>query len=118
MATLNKKIKLYLEANSKVYIDEKSNYLVRNDSDGNGDYLHSWNVDGLAQPTAEQIASYETAGNTAETLQGVLNKRRAEYPELKEQLDLLYKDMAADKGDKTGEWFKAVKKVKDDNPKE
>jgi len=25
--------------------------------------------------------------------------------------------MAADKGDKTGEWFKAVKKVKDDNPK-
>jgi hypothetical protein len=23
----------------------------------------------------------------------------------------------ADKGDKTGEWYKAVKKVKDDNPK-
>ena len=32
------------------------------------------------------------------------------YPELKEQLDLLYKDMAADKGDKTGEWFKADRK--------
>jgi len=44
--------------------------------------------------------------------------RATAYPELKEQLDLLYKDMAADKGDKTGEWFKAVKKVKDDNPKE
>jgi hypothetical protein len=44
--------------------------------------------------------------------------RAVAYPELKEQLDLLYKDMAADKGDKTGEWFKAVKKVKDDNPKE
>ena len=44
--------------------------------------------------------------------------RASEYPELKEQLDLLYKDMVADKGDKTGEWFKAVKKVKDDNPKE
>ena len=43
--------------------------------------------------------------------------RAIAYPELKEQLDLLYKDMAADKGDKTGEWFKAVKKVKDDNPK-
>ena len=43
--------------------------------------------------------------------------RAVAYPELKEQLDLLYKDMAADKGDKTGEWFKAVKKVKDDNPK-
>ena len=32
---------------------------------------------------------------------------------LREQLDLLYHDMAADKGDKTGEWFKAVKAVKD-----
>ena len=118
MSKLNTKIKLYLEANSKVYINEKSNYLVRNDSDGNGDYLYSWNVNGLAQPTAEQIASYESAGNTAETLAGVLNKRKKEYPALREQLDLLYKDMAADKGDKTGEWFKAVKKVKDDNPKE
>jgi len=43
--------------------------------------------------------------------------RAASYSEVKEQLDLLYHDMAADKGDKTGEWFKAVKKVKDDNPK-
>jgi len=25
--------------------------------------------------------------------------------------------MLADKGDKTGDWFAAVKKVKDDNPK-
>ena len=47
----------------------------------------------------------------------VQRKRATEYAQLKEQLDLLYKDMAADKGDKTGEWFKAVKKVKDDNPK-
>jgi len=43
--------------------------------------------------------------------------RETEYPALAEQLDLLYKDMLADKGDKTGDWFAAVKKVKDDNPK-
>ena len=43
--------------------------------------------------------------------------RARAYAQIKEQLDLLYHDMAADKGDKTGEWFKAVKKVKDDNPK-
>ena len=43
--------------------------------------------------------------------------RAKAYAQIKEQLDLLYHDMAADKGDKTGEWFKAVKKVKDDNPK-
>jgi len=46
-----------------------------------------------------------------------IQKRVDAYAELGEQLDQLYHDMAADKGDKTGEWFKAVKKVKDDNPK-
>jgi hypothetical protein len=118
MANLDTKIKLYLEANSKVYKNELNNFELQDNSDGNGAFISSWNVSGLAQPTTDQIASYETAGNTAETLNGVLNTRASEYPELKEQLDLLYKDMAADKGDKTGEWFKAVKKVKDDNPKE
>ncbi len=44
--------------------------------------------------------------------------RAREYKELKEQLDLLYHDMVADKGDKTGEWFKHIKAVKDANPKE
>jgi hypothetical protein len=46
-----------------------------------------------------------------------IQKRVDAYAELGEQLDQLYHDMAADKGDKTGEWFKAVKKVKDDFPK-
>ena len=112
MAQLSTKVKLYLEANSKTWDKAK----VELQDDGDGAYIKLWDYD-IAQPTAEQIASYESAGNTAETLNGVLSTRRKEYPELKEQLDLLYKDMAADKGDKTGEWFKAVKKVKDDNPK-
>jgi len=44
--------------------------------------------------------------------------RAVAYKQLKEQLDLLYHDMVADKGDKTGEWFKHIKAVKDANPKE
>ena len=39
------------------------------------------------------------------------------YPDLGEQLDLLFHDMTAGKGTKDGEWYKAVKKVKSDNPK-
>ena len=113
MATLYTKTKLYLEANSKTWDNTK----VELQDDGDGAYIKTWAYEGLTEPTAEQIASYETAGNTAETLNGVLSTRAREYPKLKEQLDLLYKDMVADKGDKTGEWFKAVKKVKDDNPK-
>ena len=113
MATLFTKTKLYLEANSKTWDDTK----VSLQNDGSGDYIKSWTYDGLAQPTAEQIASYESAGNTAEALSGVLAKRANEYPELKEQLDLLYHDMTAGKLDNTGEWHKHIKKVKDDNPK-
>ena len=116
MASLYTKTKLYLEANSKTWDDTKVS--LQNNSDGNGDFISSWTYDGLEKPTADQLASYESAGNTAETVDGVLNTRASAYPKLKEQLDLLYHDMAADKGDKTGEWFKAVKKVKDDNPKE
>jgi len=48
---------------------------------------------------------------------GYVRDRQESYPALGEQLDLLYHDMTAGKGDKTGEWYKAVKKVKDDNPK-
>ena len=115
MAKLKTKITLYLEANSKTW--DYTKVLLQNNSDGNGSFIASWDYDGLAQPTAEQIASYETAGNTAETAKRVLNTRADEYKELKEQLDLLYHDMTAGKLDNTGEWHKHIKKVKDDNPK-
>ena len=113
MASLSTKVKLYIEDNSKTWDDTK----VSLQNDGSGDYIKTFTYDGLDKPTDEQIASYETAGNTAETLNGVLAKRAREYKELKEQLDLLYHDMVADKGDNTGEWFKHIKAVKDANPK-
>ena len=116
MASLWMKVTKYLEANSKTWDAEENNIVLQND--GSGDYINTWNVSGLAKPTDEQIASYESAGNTAETLHDVLITRASEYKELKEQLDLLYHDMTAGKLDNTGEWHKHIKKVKDDNPKE
>ena len=44
-------------------------------------------------------------------------KREGTYPALGEQLDMLFHDMTADKGSKTGEWYKAIAKVKSNNPK-
>ena len=41
------------------------------------------------------------------------SKRRAEYPKLAEQFDLLYKDIVANKVDATGEFAKTIKAVKD-----
>lgn len=48
---------------------------------------------------------------------GYIRARQFAYPDITEQLDLLFHDMTAGKGDKTGEWYKAVNKVKTDNPK-
>ena len=54
-------------------------------------------------------------------LQKILNdnqyQRDRQYPALGEQLDMLFHDMTAGKGTKDGEWYKAVAKVKADNPK-
>ena len=87
MATLNKKIKLYLEANSKVYSDELNNYVLQNDSDGNGDYIKSWSVSGLTEPTAEQLAAQEEAANTEESNQTVINNRQSEYGSNTQQIE-------------------------------
>jgi hypothetical protein len=111
MANLKTKIELYLKANSKTWDDTKVS--LQDNSDGNGVFIASWTYDGLAEPTADQIASYETAGNTAEALSGVLAKRANEYPELKEQLDMQYKDLL----NGTTTWKDAIAKVKSDNPK-
>ena len=116
MASLNKKVKLYLEANSKIYKDELENYKLQND--GSGDYIHTWNVSGLSKPTDSQLATYETAGNTETNNDVIRATRRLAYGTIGDQVDLLYKDMVAGKLDTTGEWAKAIKAVKDDNPKE
>ena len=108
MAKLKTKITLYLEANSKTW--DYTKVLLQNNSDGNGSFIASWDYD-IAQPTAEQIASYETAGNTAEALQTVLNNRANDYPSIKDQLDKIYHSGI-------DEWKKVIKATKDKFPKE
>ena len=117
MASLKTKTKLYLEANSKTWDNTKVS-LQDDMVDGvSSPYIKTWTYD-ISQPTAEQIASYETAGNAAQTLQGILGKRKTEYKDFGHQLDLLYHDMTAGKLDGTGEWHKHIKAVKDANAKE
>ena len=108
MATLNTKVKKYIETNSKTWDSEKNNIVFQND--GSVDYIKSWTVDGLSKPTAEQIASYETAGNTAETLFGVLSTRANEYPSIADQLDDIYHNGI-------DAWKATIKTTKDKYPK-
>ena len=111
MASLSTKVKLYCEANSKAAnFGEGGNVTLQNDSDGKGDYIASWSVDGLTKPTDSQLASYDTAGNTEEKNNTVRATRKAAYGDIGDQLDEIYKDIDA--------WKTRIKAVKDANPKE
>ena len=110
MASLSTKVALYCTANSKTAnFGPEGNVSLQDDSDGKGPYIKSWSVDGLDKPTDEQLASYETAGNTEETNNTVRATRKAAYGDIGDQLDEIYKDIDA--------WKARIKKIKDDNPK-
>jgi len=108
MASLYTKTKLYLEANSKTWDDTKVS--LQNNSDGNGDFISSWNYDGLEKPTAEQIDSYETAGNTEEANNVVISTRKTAYGPWDKQLEEIY-DNGIDS------WKARILQIKTDNPK-
>jgi hypothetical protein len=107
MATLNTKVKKYLEANSKVYLDELDNFLLQND--GSGDFIKSWNVSGLSKPTNEQLTAQETSANIEENNNVVRGTRREAYGNIGDQLDEIYKNIDS--------WKARIKSIKDANPK-
>ena len=109
MATLFTKTKLYIEANSKTWDDTK----VSLQNDGAGDYIKTFTYDGLAQPTAEQIASYETAANAAEANAVIDATRRTQYLSWQQQMEMIYKDQK----NGTTTFKDHCDKVRSDNPK-
>ena len=108
MASLYTKTKLYIEANSDTWDDTK----VSLQNDGSGDYIKSWTYD-IAKPTDEQLASYETAGSTAETNAGIDASRRSQYGTWQEQMEMIYKDQK----NGTSTFKDHCDKVRSDNPK-
>tara|TARA_X000001382_G_C3099223_1_gene156110 strand:+ start:294 stop:626 length:333 start_codon:yes stop_codon:yes gene_type:complete len=109
MAIITTKIELYLKANSKSYKEEKEKNNIILQNDGDGDYIKSWSVDGLAKPTDSQLASYNSAATTQEANNVVRGTRRNAYGDIGEQLDEIYKDIDA--------WKARIKSIKDANPK-
>ena len=63
MAQLSTKIKEYAKANGVADVNFLEDVLLQDD--GFGAYIKEWNLD-IAQPTDEQVASYEDAANTTE----------------------------------------------------
>ena len=85
MAQLSKKIELYAEANSVSNIDFTKDVIL--EDIGDGPYIKEWNLD-INQPTDSQLASYETAGNTAETNANIDITRQSHYVQLETKLKL------------------------------
>ena len=111
MAQLSTKIKLYCEANGVSNVDFMNDVKLQDDMVGgvSNPYIKEWNLD-IAQPTDEQLASYETAANTAESNAQVDTARRQAYGSWNDQLDEIFHDIDA--------WKTRIQGVKDNNPKE
>ena len=109
MAQLSTKIKSYCEANGVSNVDFTKDVMLQDDSNGQGPYIKEWNLD-IAQPSDEQLASYETAANTAESNAQVDAARRQAYGSWGDQLDEIYHDI--------DDWKARIAQVKADNPKE
>ena len=108
MAQLSTKIKEYCKANGVSNVDFLNDVKLQDDSNGQGVYIAEWNLD-IAQPTDAQLASYETAANTAEANAQVDATRRSQYGSWNEQLDEIYHNIDA--------WKTRIQSIKDNNPK-
>jgi len=106
MAQLSTKIKEYCKANNVSEVDFLNDVMLQDD--GQGVYIKEWNLD-IAQPTDEQLASFETAANTAESNAQVDATRRSQYGSWGDQLDEIYHDIDA--------WKTRIQGIKDNNPK-
>jgi glutathionyl-hydroquinone reductase len=85
MAQLSSKIKKYLDRE----VDFTKDIILQNDSDGQGDYIKSWNV-AEAQPTDAQLNAFESQANDMETLNQIYANRQAEYPSVQDLVVALY----------------------------
>ena len=108
MAQLSNKIREYCKANGVSDVDFLNDVMLQDDSNGQGAYIKEWNLS-IAQPTAEQLASYETAANTAEANAQVDATRRQAYGSWNDQLDEIYHDIDA--------WKARIQGIKTNNPK-
>ena len=106
MAQLSTKIKEYCKANGVANVDFLKN--VKLQDDGQGAYIAEWNLN-IAQPNDAQLASYETAANTAEANAQVDATRRQAYGSWGDQLDEIYHNIDA--------WKARIQGIKDNNPK-
>ena len=112
MATLFHKVKLYLEENGKTKSEigqTDANVQLADNGDG-VQYIKVWNVSGVAEPTAEQLDSYNTNATKDYNNNAIRLTRKRAYGNIGDQLDEIFKDIDA--------WKVRIQAIKDANAKE
>ena len=112
MASLSSKVKQYCANNGVASVDFMTDVLLQDDSNGQGPYIKTWNVSGVAQPTDEQLNAVDSAADLEERQNAARAARKTAYGDLGDQLDMQYHDSV----DGTSTWKDHVAKVKTDNP--
>ena len=112
MASLSSKVKTYCANNGVANVDFMTDVLLQDDSNGQGPYIKSWNVSGVAQPTDAQLNAVDSAADLDERQNAARAARRNAYGDLGDQLDMQYHD----EKDGTTTWKDHVAAVKTANP--
>jgi len=112
MASLSSKVKTYCANNGVAEVDFFQDVLLQDDSNGQGPYIKTWNVSGVAQPTDEQLNAVDSAADLEERQNAVRATRRTAYGDLGSQLDMQYWDNV----NGTTTWKDHVAAVKTANP--
>jgi len=112
MASLSSKVKQYCANNGVASVDFMTDVLLQDDSNGQGPYIKTWNVSGVAQPTDEQLNAVDSAADLEERQNAVRATRRSAYGDLGSQLDMQYWDNV----NGTTTWKDHVAAVKTANP--
>ena len=112
MASLSSKVKQYCANNGVASVDFMTDVLLQDDSNGQGPYIKTWNVSGVAQPTDEQLNAVDSAADLEERQNAVRATRRTAYGDLGSQLDMQYWDNV----NGTTTWKDHVAAVKTANP--
>ena len=112
MASLSSKVKTYCANNGVASVDFMTDVLLQDDSNGQGPYIKTWNVSGVAQPTDEQLNAVDSAADLEERQNAVRATRKNAYGDLGSQLDMQYHDSV----DGTSTWKDHVAAVKTANP--
>ena len=99
------------------YLDN-DDYTIKKIDNYDSEYIYSLVnnevVKTLFTPTEEETQEYENIENKLRYQQ----PRKKAYPNIAEQLDMLFHDIDNGTLDKTGSFYTALKLIKDNNPKE